>query len=259
MKIALVGAGKMGGAILEGIMSNQLYPVEDIGIYEVNTQRSQVLQQRFGIQVLDDNSIHQAERVVIAVKPQNFRQIAPLIAGRNSSYISIMAGVSANTIADSVASRRVIRVMPNLGARVGLSSTALSHLSEASQEDIEIATRLFESIGSVHPMSEHLLDAFTGLSGSGPAFAALFAEALADGGVRCGLSRGVARDLARQVLLASAELLKDSKPADLKDEVSSAGGTSIAGVRALEQHGLRFAVISAVEAATQRAQALSGS
>lgn len=259
MKIALVGVGKMGGAILEGIVENALYPLEEIGIYEVNSARALELHERLGVKILDDTTIHQVERVVIAVKPQHFKQLAPLIAGRSSCYISIMAGVAAKTIAESVASRRVIRVMPNLGARVGLSSTALSHLPEATEEDVAVATQLFESIGSVHPMKENLIDAFTGLSGSGPAFAAVFAEALADGGVRCGFSRSVAQDLARQVLLASAELLKESKPADLKDEVSSAGGTSITGVRALEQHGMRFAVMQAVEAASTRAKELSNS
>lgn len=120
-----------------------------------------------------------------------------------------------------------------------------------------MARSLFSAVGSVYDVREEQFDAFTGMAGSGPAFTALVAEGLADGGVRVGLDRRLARDLARQVLLASARLLETKHPSELKDEVSSAGGTAIAGVRTLERHRLRFALIDAVEEAARRATELS--
>ena len=168
-----------------------------------------------------------------------------------------MAGVSADVIARRVGSNRVVRAMPNLGARVGLSATAMAALPQATAEDLTMAEQLFTAVGTVYRVPERLFDAFTGLAGSGPAFAALFAEALADGGVRAGLGRDVSRDLAKQVLLATATLLETTPPGSLKDEVASAGGTAITGVMALERHGLRYATMRAVEDASERARELS--
>ena len=257
MKLAIVGAGKMGGAVLTGALRAHILDAGDIGIYHPDEARRAALAERHGVTALTDDEIHRAERVLIAVKPQRFDDVAPLIARRNASYISLMAGVSAATIARRVGSSRVVRAMPNLGASVGRSATALASLPQATPEDTETAERLFRAVGTVYKVPEELFDAFTGLAGSGPAFAAVFCEALADGGVRVGFGRETARDLARQVLLAAATLLEHKTPADLKDEVSSAGGTAITGVMALERHGLRFAAIKAVEDATARAAALS--
>lgn len=257
MKLAIVGAGKMGGAVLTGALEAGVFAADDIGIYHPVPERLEALTAQYGVAGLDDERVHRAERILIAVKPQSFDAVAPLIAQRNACYISIMAGVPARVIARRVGSQRVIRAMPNLGARNGRSATALAHLPEATDEDVAMARSLFEAVGSVFPVPERLFDAFTGLAGSGPAFVAVVAEALADGGVRVGFSRSTARELAQLVLAASAELLAERTPADLKDEVSSAGGTAIAGVRALEQHGVRFGVMSAVEEAARRAGELS--
>ncbi|MEZ4630875.1 MAG: pyrroline-5-carboxylate reductase [Deinococcales bacterium] len=198
-----------------------------------------------------------AEHLLLAVKPQVFPQVASRLAGKAQSYISLMAGITLAQMAQSLQTKRIVRVMPNLGASLGLSATALCHL-EAEAQDIDFATELFKAVGTVYPLEEKLLDAFTGLAGSGPAFVAVFAEALADGAVKVGFSRDIARDVARQVILASASLLAEKSPSQLKDEVCSPGGTSIAGVSALEEHGLRHAVMSAVEAASKRAKELSG-
>ena len=257
MKLAIVGAGKMGGAVLLGALRAHVLSAGDVGIYHPDEARRGALAEHYGVTALTDDEIHRAERVLIAVKPQRFDEVAPLIARRNASYISLMAGVSAATIARRVGSSRVVRAMPNLGASVGKSATALASLPQATAEDVELAETLFRAVGTVYKISEELFDAFTGLAGSGPAFAAVFCEALADGGVRVGFGRDVARDLARQVLLAAATLLEDKTPASLKDEVSSAGGTAITGVMALERHGLRFAAMKAVEDAAARAAALS--
>ncbi|HEX7022329.1 MAG TPA: pyrroline-5-carboxylate reductase, partial [Trueperaceae bacterium] len=257
MKLAIVGAGKMGGAILMGALQTGVLQAGEVGIYHPDAERLEVLAGHYGVAALDDEGIHRAERVLIAVKPQSFDAVAPLIARRNASYISLMAGVSSETVARRVGSLRVVRAMPNLGARVGQSATALSALAQATPEDIAMAEQLFGAVGTVHHLPERLFDAFTGLAGSGPAYAAVFAEALADGGVRVGFGRELATSLARQVLLAAARLLEEEPPAELKNEVASAGGTAIAGIMALEHCGLRYAVMKAVEDAAARAAALS--
>ena len=257
--IALVGAGKMGGAVLSGALRAGVLSTSEVGIYHPDETRRHVLAETFGVAPLSDDEVRRAQRIVIAVKPQSFAEVAPLIAQRSAAYISLMAGVSAEVIARRVGSSRVVRAMPNLGARVGLSATAVAALPQATPEDVEVANRLFSAVGTVYAVPERLFDAFTGLAGSGPAFAALFAEALADGGVRVGLSREVARDLAKQVLLATGTLLGTGTPGSLKDEVASAGGTAITGVMALEQYGLRYATMRAVEDASVRARELSES
>ena len=257
MKLAIVGAGKMGGAVLTGALRAGMLTTSDVGIYHPNEARRETLAALYSVAPLSDDEVHRAERILVAVKPQSFDEVAPLIARRSASYISLMAGVSAATIAKRVGSSRVVRAMPNMGARVGLSATALAALPQATNEDITMAEQLFSAVGTVYQIPERLFDAFTGLAGSGPAFAAVFAEALADGGVRVGFSRDVARDLARQVMLATAKLLEESPPANLKDEVSSPGGTAITGLTALEQHGLRYAAIRAVQEASERARELS--
>jgi pyrroline-5-carboxylate reductase len=257
MKLAVVGAGRMGGAVIEGALKAGIVDAGDLGIYHPSETRRAALAGRYGVAPLDDEAVHRAERVLIAVKPQSFVAVAPLIAQRHGSFISLMAGVTIATVARRVGSTRVVRAMPNLGARVRASATALTWGPETPDEDRTFARDLFEAVGTVFELPEALFDAFTGLAGSGPAFAAIVAEAFADGGVRVGFTRDVARDLSRQVLLATALLLEHQPPADLKDEVASAGGTGIAGVRALERRGLRFALIDAIEAASERAHELA--
>jgi pyrroline-5-carboxylate reductase len=257
MKLAIVGAGKMGGAVLTGALRAGVLTADEVGVYHPDDARRDALAVRYGVAALDDDGVHRAERILIGVKPQAFERVAPLIARRSACFVSIMAGVPADAIARRVGSRRVVRAMPNLGARVRLSATALAALPDATSSDVAFAEDLFAAIGRVHRLAESQFDAFTGLAGSGPAFAAVIAEALADGGVRSGFGRETARELAREVLSATARLLEDVGPADLKDEVASAGGTAIAGVRALEAHGVRYAVMRAVEDASARAGELS--
>ena len=248
----------MGGAVLTGALQAGVLAAADVGIWHANALRGIELAERYGVQAVDDDGVAAAGTVLLAVKPQSFTAVAPLIARRDACFISLMAGVSLATLSRSLGSSRVIRAMPNLGARVGLSSTALACAEDVRGADRETARSLFEAVGSVWELPEEQFDAFTGLAGSGPAFGAVIAEALADGGVRSGLQRAEARELAREVLLATALLLERDTPAALKDEVASPGGTAIAGVRALEQHGLRFSLIEAVEQAGLRAAQLNG-
>lgn len=249
----------MGGAVLTGALQAGVLQPADVGIWHSNALRGIELAERYGVRAVDDDGVLAAGTVLLAVKPQSFTAVAPLIARRNACFISLMAGVSLARLRSALGSSRVIRAMPNLGARVGLSSTALACGDEAAAADRAMAKSLFEAVGSVWDLPENLFDAFTGLAGSGPAFAAVIAEALADGGVRVGFHRSQARELAREVLLATALLLEQDTPAALKDEVASPGGTAIAGVRALEQHGLRFSLMEAVEQASARAAELNGS
>lgn len=258
LRMVIVGAGRMGGAVLQGALRAGVFTSGEVGIFHPNPRRLAELAERYGVMEVDDSCLNRAERVLLAVKPQTFKSVAPLVARRDALFISLMAGTAASEIAARVGSRRVIRAMPNLGASLGLSATALAWLPEASSDDVSMARSLFGAVGSVYNVKEELFDAFTGMAGSGPAFVALVAEGLADGGVRVGLDRRLARDLARQVLLASARLLETKHASELKDEVSSAGGTAIAGVRTLERHRLRFAFIDAVEEASKRAAELSG-
>ncbi len=257
LKLVIVGAGRMGGAVLQGAVAAGVLSADEVAIYHPNERRGSELSERFGVQHVTDSGLSRAARVLLAVKPQSFKRVAPVVARRDASFVSLMAGVPARHIAERVGSRRVIRAMPNLGAALGVSATALAALPEATPEDVAMARSLFGAVGSVYDVREEQFDAFTGMAGSGPAYVALVAEALADGGVRVGLDRPLARDLARQVLLAAARLLETRHPSELKDEVSSAGGTAIAGVRTLERHRLRFALIDAVEEATKRAGELS--
>src|SRR5690606_30180603 len=257
LRLVIVGAGRMGGAVLQGAVGSGLLRTDEIAIYHPNSRRAAELSDRFGVGTVDDQGLHRAERLLLAVKPQSFARVAPAVAQPGALFISLMAGVTAQSIAARVGSRRVIRAMPNLGASLGVSATALTALPEARSEEVAMARSLFGAVGTVYDVREEQFDAFTGMAGSGPAYAAVVAQALAAGGVRVGLDRTLARDLARQVLLASARLLETRHPSELKDEVSSAGGTAIAGVRTLERHRLRFALIDAVEEATKRASELS--
>ena len=257
MKLAIIGAGKMGGAIMQGALKAAVLKPEEVGIYDVDDELTASLQKEFGVKVLDKESLADAKRMLLAVKPQIFGKVAPVVKGKAEAYLSIMAGIPAERIAQAVGTGRVVRPMPNLGAAVGQSATALAALADCTDDDLGFTKELFSAIGKVYPMPEKLINAFTGLAGSGPAFVALFAEALADGGVRMGFSREMAKDIAQQVLAGTAAILADKNPADLKDEVSSAGGTTIAGVKALEKHAFRHTVMQAVEDATKRGEDLA--
>ncbi|HZJ10328.1 MAG TPA: pyrroline-5-carboxylate reductase dimerization domain-containing protein, partial [Trueperaceae bacterium] len=201
LRLVLVGAGRMGGAVLQGALAAKLLSPSEVAIYHPNERRGNELAERHGVSFVADDGLHRADHVLLAVKPQSFVRVAPLVAQRDASFISLMAGVSASSIARRVGSKRVIRAMPNLGASLGVSATAFTALPEATAADVAMARGLFGAVGSVYDIREELFDAFTGMAGSGPAYAAVMAEALADGGVRVGLDRSLARDLARQVLL----------------------------------------------------------
>ncbi len=257
MRLAIVGLGKMGSSILEGVLSAELVPPEAIGVLDATPELTRQKAAKYGVVPLDEARLAGAERVLIAVKPQDFPALAPRIAHANTGYLSIMAGVATRVLAEKLGNRRVVRAMPNLAATIKRSTTVLTALPEADEAgDLAFAEALFATVGTVYRLPERLFDAFTAMSASAPAYLAVVAEALADGGVKMGIPRAQALRFSAEVLVATGELLFQKHPAELKDEVASPGGTTIFGLAALEARSFRAALVEAVERATRRGEEL---
>ena len=205
--------------------------------------------------------VEQSEVVFLAVKPQIFTEIAAELAEVPKSdklIVSILAGVRLSSLCRQLSSQRIVRVMPNTPSLVGCGAAAFALGSGATREDSDRVDRLLRSVGVAFEVEERLLDAVTGLSGSGPAYVYAMIEALSDGGVRVGLPRKTATALAAQTVLGAAQMVLSASehPAVLRERVTSPGGTTIAGLQVLERRGLRSALIDAVEAATRRSEEL---
>ena len=258
MKLVIVGVGKMGGAVMEGVISKGLLKTSEIGIIDHNPTLVDKWVQKYGVKPMKMSELGQAERVLLALQPRHFLQLSDDLARPSVGYISTMAGISTTVLARRLGTKRVVRVMPNLGATIGKSQSAVTGTREANEYgDLAFGHELFSSVGSVYDIPENLFNAFTGMVGSGPAYAAVFAEALADGGVRVGLPRAQANELAAKLLITTGELLlQKAHPAILKDEVASPGGTTIAGLEQIERYTFRAAAIEAVIAATKRGNEL---
>ncbi len=263
-KISFLGSGNMAEALVKGLLAAGTAAEDEILCAEPRAERREELRTRYGVEVTGDN-VAAAERgdiVLLSVKPQIMdallEEIAPAIDHRKL-VISIAAGVPIAAIAGKLgAGVRIVRTMPNTPALVGAGASALSRGAHATDADLAQAMSLFEAVGTAAVVDEPLLDAVTGLSGSGPAFVFLAIEALADGGVKVGLARPIAMALAAQTVMGAAKLVLETgeHPGRLKDQVTSPGGTAIAGVHALEQAGFRSALIAAVETATRRSREL---
>jgi pyrroline-5-carboxylate reductase len=247
----------MGEALVRGLTQTGLVPVGQLLMSDVRSERLDELKRLYGVQITADNAtlVRRADVVLLAVKPQILGpvldEIAPATPGK--LLISVAAGVSTSEIRRHLPpGTRLIRVMPNTPALVLEGATAIAYAAGLEDGDLDVARRIFEAVGRVVILHEDMMDAVTGLSGSGPAYIALVVEALADGGVRVGLDRKTAMTLAMQTVLGSARLLIDTgmHPGQLKDMVSSPGGTTIAGIHTLETGGLRRTLIDAVERAT---------
>jgi len=263
-KVGIIGGGKMGGVLLQGMISRGLQAPGDIVVADVDENRLQELRTSLLVKTTPHprEAVKKADIIIIAVKPQNMADVLKEINGALTPaklIISIAAGISTPFIAERLKKgARIIRTMPNTPALVGEGITALSAGQNVSDTDMALAREIFEAVGLTVVVKEDLMDAVTGLSGSGPAYVFTIIEALADGGVQMGLGRDIAVKLAAQTLLGSARLALagDRHTGQLKDMVTSPGGTTIAGIRALEDGGLRGTLMAAVEAATLRSKAL---
>jgi pyrroline-5-carboxylate reductase len=263
-KIAFVGGGQMAEAIIAGLLAGHVCRPELLWATDPMSARCDRLKSQFAVRVGSDNrqAVAWADVVLLAVKPQVLPQVLGEISGdlRRVLVISIAAGITIRSIMNQAAdAQRVVRAMPNMPALVREGITALSWTGAITEEDKEIARAIFQAVGRVLPIEERLMDAVTGLSGSGPAYVFQAIEALADGGVKMGLPRQTAEVLAAQTVLGAAKMVLESgdHPAKLKDRVASPGGTTIAGLHRLEEGRFRATLMGAVEAATKRSQELA--
>ncbi len=259
---AFIGGGNMAEALIRGILHAKA-PAGRIVVAEPLPARRELLAERYAVTVTGDNreAVTDADIIVLAVKPQMAGEVLAGLAGAFSAeklLISILAGTPTSALEQPLGQApRVVRAMPNTPALVGAGATALCGGQHARQEDLATAVHLFESVGTVQIVSEAQMDAVTGLSGSGPAYVFTLIEALADGGVKEGLLRETALALATQTVLGAARLVQEGEhPAVLRDRVCSPGGTTIAGVKALEDHGFRAALMEAVAKAAERSREL---
>ena len=263
-KIAFLGSGSMAEAMIRGLLRGGHCAAGDVSASGPRQERATELSERFGIRAVVDNraAVEGADIVILSVKPQILSKVLDEVGEvlpPDALIISIAAGVPIAAIASRLKEgTRMIRAMPNTPALVDAGATAIAKGDEANAADMEDATRIFDAVGITVTLEESLLDAVTGLSGSGPAYMFLIIEALSDGGVKVGLSRRMAQLLAAQTVFGSAKLLMETNehPGLLKDRVTSPGGTAITGLHTLEQGGVRTTLIEAVEAATERSKEL---
>ncbi len=259
--IGFIGAGKMATALAKGFVSAGCCTPEAIIASDVVSAAREHFSAETQSPAVTGNRdvVTRSEILFLAVKPQNMAavlaELKPLLQPHHL-VISIAAGITLGTLEAGLgAGQRVIRVMPNTPCLVNSSASGYALGSAATLDDEQTVERLLGAVGLAFKVPEHLLNAVTGLSGSGPAFVYVMIEALSDGGVRMGLPRDVSTRLAAQTLLGAAKMVLETgqHPGELKDAVTSPGGTTIAGLHALERGGLRASLINAVEAATLRA------
>lgn len=253
----------MGEALLSRLIAAGIYEAGEVVVSDPAAERRQKLAASYGVNTTPDNqqALNATETVLLAVKPQIFAAVAATVAevpGEKPLLVSIMAGVPLASLAAAFPGWPLVRAMPNTPATVGAGMTAIALGPQVTPDQQALAKQLFSSVGEVVEVAESLMDAVTGLSGSGPGYVAIMIEALADGGVAAGLPRAIALQLAIQTVKGTAELLQTENlhPAVLKDRVTSPGGTTIAGIACLESLGLRTALIEAVRTACQRAKEL---
>jgi pyrroline-5-carboxylate reductase len=263
-KIAFVGAGNIGEALIKGLIVSKAVKPEQLVASEPRADQRQRIAERYRVRMLDDNveTVRDAEIVVLAVKPQILHkvldQIRPALR-TDALVVSIAAGKDIAGIQARLGPDvRVVRAMPNVACLVAEGATGLAAGPNVTAAELALAQRIFDLVGMSVVIEETLLDAVTGLSGSGPAYIFMVVEALSDAGVKVGLSRWDAQALAAQTVLGAAKLVIETQehPGRLKDMVCSPGGTAIAAVHTLEQGGLRTTLINAVEVATRRSKEL---
>ncbi|MBQ9632447.1 MAG: pyrroline-5-carboxylate reductase [Lachnospiraceae bacterium] len=268
-KLGLIGCGNMGRAILQGVLSSDVVSREEVAVSVHSEESREALEKDFGCLVTVDNKMvaENAEMLLLAVKPYQLSDVLAQIRESieaDQIIISVIAGKSIHIIEEGlmsikVAGRlKVARAMPNTPAKVGESMSALCPNAFMTETDTDRVARIFSAFGRAQVVDEGMMDVVTGVSGSSPAFVYMFMEAMADAAVAHGMSRDTAYLFVSQTVLGAAKMLRDTgmHPGALKDAVCSPGGTTIAGVLALEEAGLRRAVIAGVDAAIEAAERL---
>lgn len=261
-KIGIIGCGNMGGAILYGALESGVLSKENVYVYDINPAMMEKADS-WGVHLAkdDEDVCKNSDLILLAVKPQNaaeaLSQCKKALEGK--ALMSIVAGVSVARLQNMVdGTPRILRIMPNTPAMVFEGAFALCSDNDFTEDEMNTAKTIYSSIGIVELVPENLIDAVCGLSGGGPAYVAMFIEAMADGGVKQGLPRKTAYRLAAQTCLGTAKMIleKGIHPGELKDMVTSPGGTTIEGCEALEKGGMRAAIIECINAGTEKSKKL---
>ena len=263
-KLAVIGAGAIGAALAKGVIAAGLFKPQDVTMTDIDRDKLKECAASLGVKITTDNAaaVRDADVILLAVKPNitplALSQICGSLKG-GGLVVSVAAGIKLQVIESRLPEgSAVIRAMPNTPCMVGAGATAFCLGKNCTQKHAAMGAKLFDAVGLSLEVQEKMMDAVTGLSGSGPAYIYIMVEALADAGVRVGLARDVAMKLSAQTVMGAARMVleSDQHPGDLKDHVTSPGGTAIAGIDALEKAGFRSAVIEAVKAATKRSEEL---
>ena len=269
-KIGFIGGGNMAEAIIKGMLSSSTISGSNIFVSEPNKSRQKFLISEYKIKVMKDNLdlVKKTDVLIVAVKPQIIRQVLKDVTehiNEKKLVISVAAGVPISQIEKALSNGKkkklsIVRTMPNTPSVVQEGVTAITAGKGVGKSDLKISHEIFQSVGRTVEVPEDQIDAVTGLSGSGPAYIFMIIEALSDAGVKMGLSRNVANELTIQTVLGSALLVRETgtSPGELKNRVTSPGGTTIAGLHALEKGSLRATLMNAVEKATLRSKELAG-
>lgn len=265
MKIGFIGCGKMGSALIQGVLAAEVCRPEQVTVHDRVAEPAEILGTESGIRVASGNKevAEAADVIVLCVKPDDAARALSEAGGAldGKLLVSILAGTTIAALQASAGGKcRVVRVMPNTAVLVQRGASAYATGEGVTEADIALTERVFTSVGKAFHVKESLLDAVTGLSGSGPAYVYLFIEALSDGGVQSGLPRDLSTKLAVQTVAGAAEMVSRTMmhPAVLREMVTSPGGTTVAGLSALEKAGMRSGVMDAVRAATERSRQLGG-
>lgn len=263
MKIGLIGAGNMGRALFVGMLKKEIIPVTDAYVYDTDANRMQQLQQDFGATPTRSTMelASTVDIILLAVKPNVCGDVLNSCGSAldGKAIVSVVAGWDAPRLATCAGNSRILRVMPNTPCLVGEGMVALDMGHTLRDEEFTFAKKMFSAVGQVEEVPSCLMDAVTGVSGSGPAYVYIFIEAMADAGVREGLPRDTAYRLAAQTVLGAGKMVMvtGTHPGSLKDAVCSPGGTTIEAVIALERAGMRAAVMDAVEVCVSKVREMS--
>ncbi|APM40029.1 pyrroline-5-carboxylate reductase [Clostridium kluyveri] len=265
-KIGFIGTGQMGEAILKGLLTTELFEPDDIYVMDILDSRLQYLKENFGIAHLSSDRstaynyiVDNCDIVVLSIKPQVLKDVVECIKSCNwdkekHTVISIIGGINTSFIEKYLPEIPVVRVMPNTPMLVNIGASGVAPGKNASKEHAKLVHGMFEALGVSYLVEEKYIDSITAISGCGPAYVYMMIEAMADGGVELGLPREMAQTLAAQTVMGGAKMILDTgeHPGKLKDKVCSPGGSTIAGVRALEQGAFRGTIMNAIEAGKVR-------